>query len=51
VQEDHDSNRKKYRGKPDNWSYMVRPNDNERFVRGGGESEGTVAVKRRARFP
>jgi choline-sulfatase len=41
----------KSRGKPDNWSYMVRPHDAERFVRGGGESGGTVAVKGRARFP
>ena len=41
-------------GKPgarNNWSYIVRPDDARRFVRGGGDAEGTVAVKGRARFP
>jgi len=41
----------KPRGRLDNWSYIVGPHDAERFVRGGGESGGTVAVKGRARFP
>lgn len=34
-----------------NWSWMVRPNDDRRFVRSGGDAEGTVATKGRARFP
>jgi choline-sulfatase len=34
-----------------NWSYMVRADDDRRFVRGGGDAEGTVATKGRARFP
>jgi choline-sulfatase len=41
----------KSRGWSHNWSYLVGPHDAERFVRGGGESGGTVAVKGRARFP
>jgi choline-sulfatase len=41
----------KSRGRFHNWSYIVGPHDAERFVRGGGESAGTVAVKGRARFP
>lgn len=35
----------------DNWSYEVRKADKLRYVRGGGDQEGTVAVKGRARFP
>lgn len=35
----------------DNWSYEVRHGDKHRFVRGGGDAEGTNAVKGRARFP
>ena len=38
-------------GARDNWSYVVRPDDKRRFVRGGGDAEGTAAVKGRARFP
>lgn len=38
-------------GRSDNWSFRVGPRDSERFVRGGGESGGTVAIKGRARFP
>jgi len=38
-------------GARDNWSYVVRNGDKRRFVRGGGDQEGTVAVKGRARFP
>ena len=41
-------------GKPgarNNWSYVVRPDDTRRFVRGGGDAEGTATVKGRARFP
>ena len=38
-------------GARDNWSSVVRVNDKRRFVRGGGDAEGTVAVKGRARFP
>ena len=41
----------KSRDRSHNWSYIVGPHDAERFVRGGGESAGTVAVKGRARFP
>lgn len=37
--------------KYDNWSYEVRVKDKRRFVRGGGDAEGTNAVKGRARFP
>ena len=37
--------------KRDNWSYEVRRGDKQRYVRGGGDAEGTVAVKGRARFP
>ncbi|TAL88359.1 MAG: choline-sulfatase [Candidimonas sp.] len=35
----------------DNWSYEARKGDKQRYVRGGGDAEGTVAVKGRARFP
>lgn len=35
----------------DNWSSEVRHGDKARFVRGGGDKEGTNAVKGRARFP
>lgn len=35
----------------DNWSYETRRGDKQRYVRGGGDDEGTVAVKGRARFP
>lgn len=35
----------------DNWSHEVRRGDKLRYVRGGGDREGTVAVKGRARFP
>jgi choline-sulfatase len=35
----------------DNWSHEVRKGDKQRYVRGGGDAEGTVAVKGRARFP
>ena len=38
-------------GKAHNWSYMARPDDDRRFVRSGGDAEGTVATKGRARFP
>jgi choline-sulfatase len=41
----------KSRGRRNNWSYLVGPDDARRFVRGGGETAGTVAVKSRARFP
>lgn len=34
-----------------NWSYVVRRGDEQRFVRGAGDAEGTVAVKGLARFP
>jgi len=34
-----------------NWSYMWRPDDDRRYVRSGGDREGTVATKGRARFP
>lgn len=34
-----------------NWSYVVRPDDARRFVRGAGTAGGTVTVKGRARFP
>ena len=37
--------------KRDNWSYEMRRGDKQRYVRGGGDAEGTVAVKGRARFP
>jgi choline-sulfatase len=39
------------RDKHDNWSYEFRKNDKHRYVRGGGDAEGTNAVKGRARFP
>jgi choline-sulfatase len=39
------------RDRPNNWSHIVGPHDAKRFVRGGGDNEGTVAVKGRARFP
>jgi choline-sulfatase len=39
------------RDRPNNWSHIVAPDDAKRFVRGGGDNEGTVAVKGRARFP
>lgn len=35
----------------DNWSFEVQRNDQFRYVRGGGDKEGTVATKRLARFP
>lgn len=35
----------------DNWSYEGRRGDKQRFVRGGGDHEGTNAVKGRARYP
>ena len=38
-------------GERNNWSHKVRPDDDRRFVRGGGDVEGTVAAKSRARFP
>ena len=38
-------------GRRNNWSYIVRPDDARRFVRGGGDAEGTAAAKSRARFP
>lgn len=38
-------------GHRNNWSHIVRPDDNRRFVRGAGDAEGTVAVKGRARLP
>jgi choline-sulfatase len=41
----------KSRGRTNNWSHLVGPDDARRFVRGGGETGGTVAVKSRARFP
>jgi len=34
-----------------NWSWMARPDDDCRYVRGGGDAEGTVSTKGRARFP
>jgi choline-sulfatase len=34
-----------------NWSYEVDRKDAQRYVRGSGDQEGTVAVKGRARFP
>ncbi|NPC59115.1 choline-sulfatase [Caenimonas soli] len=34
-----------------NWSWMWRPDDDRRYVRSGGDAEGTVATKGRARFP
>jgi choline-sulfatase len=39
------------RDKRDNWSYEVSRNDKHRYVRGGGDAEGTASVKGRARFP
>lgn len=35
----------------DNWSYEVRRGDKTRWVRGGGDQEGTNAVKGRMRLP
>lgn len=35
----------------DNWSYEVRKGDKTRWIRGGGDKEGTNAVKGRARLP
>lgn len=35
----------------DNWSYVCRKDDQQRFVRGGGAATGTVTVKGRARYP
>jgi choline-sulfatase len=35
----------------DNWSYEFRKGDKQRWVRGGGDQEGTNAVKGRMRFP
>lgn len=35
----------------DNWSYEVRHGDKQRWVRGGGDQEGTNAVKGKKRFP
>lgn len=37
--------------KSHNWSWMVRSDDDRRYVRSGGDAEGTVATKGRARFP
>jgi choline-sulfatase len=37
--------------KTHNWSFMARPDDDRRFVRSGGDAEGTVATKGRARYP
>ncbi|WP_171020392.1 choline-sulfatase [Cupriavidus sp. 2SB] len=37
--------------KRDNWSFEFRHGDKSRYVRGGGDAEGTNAVKGRARFP
>lgn len=37
--------------KHDNWSFEFRHGDKQRYVRGGGDAEGTNAVKGRARFP
>jgi choline-sulfatase len=35
----------------DNWSIEIRKGDKSRYVRGGGDAEGTVATKGRARLP
>jgi choline-sulfatase len=35
----------------ENWSYEKRLDDKHRFVRGGGDAEGTTRVKGRARLP
>lgn len=35
----------------DNWSYEARKGDKQRWVRGGGDREGTNAVKGQMRFP
>ncbi|WP_031242841.1 choline-sulfatase [Advenella kashmirensis] len=35
----------------ENWSYVVSKGDEQKYVRGGGDNEGTIAVKGRARFP
>lgn len=35
----------------DNWACEVRRGDKQRFVRGGGDEEGTASAKARARFP
>jgi choline-sulfatase len=37
--------------KGDNWSAEVRKGDQQRYVRGGGDNEGTNATKGKARFP
>lgn len=37
--------------KSHNWSWMARGDDDRRYVRSGGDAEGTVATKGRARFP
>lgn len=37
--------------KGDNWSAEVRKGDRQRYVRGGGDNEGTNATKGKARFP
>lgn len=37
--------------KTHNWSWMARADDDRRYVRSGGDAEGTVATKGRARFP
>jgi choline-sulfatase len=34
-----------------NWSWMKRPDDDRRYVRSGGDAEGTIATKGRARIP
>lgn len=37
--------------KSHNWSWMARTDDDRRYVRSGGDAEGTVATKGRARYP
>lgn len=34
-----------------NWSWMSRPDDDRRYVRSGGDAEGAIATKGRARLP
>ena len=36
---------------PPDWNWKVRPADSHRYVRSGGDAEGTIATKGRARFP
>ena len=38
-------------GVPEPWNWKVRPNDDIRFVRGGGLQHGEHATKAKARFP